>query len=85
MNRIIEITAEVCRELARRTTELAKDVFQSRGMVYPHPADTSLDQNHRDKYEPVIKEHYSREEQRLAREEEMTQQGPRNQPGMGGR
>ena len=87
MKKLSDVAAYMIGELARMTTALAHQVFDTRGMLYPHPAETSkvvkMTPELYNKYEPLIKEHYLKEEERLAREE--TTQGLKNQPGMGGR
>ena len=87
MKKLSDVVAYMISELARMTTALAHQVFESRGMLYPHPAETSkmvkMTPELYNKYEPLIKEHHLKEEERLAREE--TTRGPNSQPGMGGR
>jgi len=87
VKKLSDVAAYMIGELARMTTTLARQVFESRGMLYPHPAETSkmvkMTPELYNKYEPLIKEHHLMEEERLAGEE--TTQGMRSQPGMGGK
>ena len=67
------ITDHIIRELGVRTTALAKDAFEKRGMAYPHPAEVSsfigMDPALSSKYEPIINEFHIKQEESLAARE----------------
>ena len=74
------ISMRLTEGLARLTTSLAKRVFESRGMAYPHPAEASavigIDPVLSEKYELVIKEHHLKQEEKFAAMEEGANRGP---------